>query len=119
MGEEEKLAAVIADSDTRIIKKAFLGQAVVILMAMAATWITFYFTTKFDVKNLYEIVNSHSEQIHQLQTTQSELSTSVAIITTNPNSFQIQVDGMNKRLDRVEEKQDQIYQLLVEMQQNK
>ena len=118
MSEEEKLAAAIAEGDARVIKKAFLGQAVVILMAVGVTWVTFYFTTKYDIQALYTITGSNTEHIELLRNSQAELKTSMAVITSNPNSLQMQMDGVNQRLNRMEEKQDQMFQLLFDMNKN-
>lgn len=113
------LADMVAKSDARVIKKGLLGQLAVIIIAVIGTGITFYYTTKSDIKHLYEISNSNAKNIEELTKSVNNLTTKTEVLSNEPTSTQKQMDDMNKRMDRIEAKQDQIYEILINMQNRK
>jgi hypothetical protein len=113
------LADMVAKSDARVIKKGLLGQLAVIIVAIVGTALTFYFTTKSDIRNLYQISNSNTKNIEELTKSVNNLTTKTEVLSNEPTSAQKQMDDMNKRMDRIEAKQDQIYEILINMQNRK
>ena len=116
---EAAIADMVAKSDAQLIKKGLLGQIAVIIVTVIGTSITFYFTTKSDIKHLYELSNSNTKNIEELTKSVNNLTTKTEILSNEPTSTQKQMDDMNKRMDRIEVKQDQIYEILINMQRGK
>lgn len=110
------LSNMVTKSNTQVIKKGIIGQIAVIIVAIAVTSITFYFTTKSDISNLYQISSSNTKNIEELTKSVNILTTRTEILSNQPTSTQKQMDDMNKRMDRIEVKQDQIYEILINMQ---
>ena len=116
---EMAIADMVAKSDARVIRKGILGQIAIVIITVIGTAITFYFTTKSDIKHLYELSNSNTKNIEELTKSVNNLTTKTEILSNEPTSTQTQMDDMNKRMDRIEAKQDQIYEILLNMQRGR
>jgi flagellar capping protein FliD len=106
------------DSNMNIIsssRASFVSQIIVVIFSIIFTATAFYFTTKSDISNLYIISKSNTKNIEELTKSVSYLTTRNELLSTQPTVFQSQIADMNERINRIENKQDQIYQILLDM----
>ena len=84
--------------------------------------IVFYFSTKYTIENLTVITKSHSQDIREISDSVNKINLNVAKISTKaevnekePENLKEQIRSMEERMLRMEEKQDNIYNILINM----
>ncbi len=75
----------------------------------------FYYKTNFDIESIRETSMSNAQQISDLTKIVNTLSTQTAVNAAGPISLGKEIEEINKRLDRLELKQDKSYDLILEL----
>ncbi len=83
------------------------------------TVVPFYFNTNAKFADIEKTQDAHSKNIEDLTKVVQNLVTTSAVESTKPENLSNEINDIKKRMDRYEEKQDKILDLLIEIKQKK
>lgn len=87
------------------------------LLSVLLSSVAFYYNSNSKFNELFNTQKSHTKNIEDLTKTLQNLVTTTAVESTKPQSQAIEIQEIKKRMDRYEEKQDKIYEILVQINQ--
>lgn len=107
----------------RDIRGVFVKAIITTLIGCATTAlltvVPFYFNTNSKFVDISKTQDAHSKNIEDLTKVVQNLVTTSAVESTKPENLSNEINDIKKRMDRYEEKQDKILDLLIEIKQKK
>ena len=107
----------------RDLKKVFVNAVITTIVGCGIsallTVVPFYFNTNSKFDEMDKIQASHTKNLEDITKVVQDLVTTSAVESTKPENLANEIKDVKKRMDRYEEKQDKILEILLEIKQKK